>query len=435
MKKLTEFAIDILEQRGRPRKNADKDVNIKDVEGKKPDEYGNSELEWSVDEPKDDTAQRVKIPKEEMTKNIRHLKMKFDTKKPFFIEGRAGWGKTSIIKSLADKYGLRVLTVYLDKAMKEDIGGIPVPTKGKTGAVQEMALPAWAKVMQDNPKQQFLLFFDEMNQADPGIMNALMPIVQEHEIAGVKFDNFFVGAAGNLEEENQLGISQLSGPLKSRFKPIIKWSTGTDEDWKAAFGHLHKKWDDKIGKDFVQLFEDNATLFENPREVEEKVIDVVYQLKKNGSYEDYETEDYLDMLEGLVKEELTRHEQAQVKQLADDIYSKLNKKEEKTGGRRSGGSGKDINMIPEEIKDAIRKAIKQGFIIDTQRNNKKYGVSRENIAACFEDENLNAEMLERIINKFEADGIKFKFETNDQWKKAGYADPEAAEDDDDKFGY
>ena len=74
-----------------------------------------------------------------------------------------------------------------------------------------------------------------MNQAQPDVMNALMPIVLEHEIAGRKYgptdkngkvteSNFFVGAAGNFEDEND-AVNELSGPLKSRFKPIIVWKT------------------------------------------------------------------------------------------------------------------------------------------------------------------------------------------------------------------
>ena len=35
----------------------------------------------------------------------------------------------------------------------------------------------------------------------------------------------------------------------------------------------------------------------------------------------------------------------------------------------------------------------------------------------------NREMLERYINKLEADGITFKYETDDEWRKAGYVDP------------
>ena len=36
---------------------------------------------------------------------------------------------------------------------------------------------------------------------------------------------------------------------------------------------------------------------------------------------------------------------------------------------------------------------------------------------------INKEMLDRFINKLEADGITFKYETNADWKKAGLLDP------------
>ena len=32
-------------------------------------------------------------------------------------------------------------------------------------------------------------------------------------------------------------------------------------------------------------------------------------------------------------------------------------------------------------------------------------------------------MFDRFINKLEADGIKFKYETDDEWRNAGYTDP------------
>ena len=163
--------------------------------------------------------------------------MKFKAQEPFFILGEAGWGKTSIIKDMAKRFKRQVITIYLDKAEKEDLGGIPAPIKNADGRVtRKMLAPDWAEYMADHPETQFLLFFDEMNQATPDIMNALMPIVLEHQICGKKYDNFFVGAAGNFEHEND-AVSDLSAPLTSRFKPIIVWETGTEEAWHEAFEH------------------------------------------------------------------------------------------------------------------------------------------------------------------------------------------------------
>ena len=396
---------------------------LKKVQGKDAEKNGLKGGEWGVDEPTDDDAAE-EIDKKNLSKNMKRLLMKFKSEEDFFIIGEAGWGKTSIIKNMAKKFNRKVVTVYLDKAVASDLGGIPIPVQGKKGAVQEMAMPAWAKVIEDNEDQQFLLFFDEMNQAAPDVMNALMPIVLEHEICGRKFKNFFVGAAGNFESENG-AVNELSGPLRSRFKPLIVWETGGDS-WRDAFKYLHKNWDDKLSKELVNDFEDNAEAFQNPREVEQKIFKFIYKLKQDGDYDYFDSEDYLDRLNGLVKDDLTRTQENNVKKLADNIYSFMNTKESKEGEKqsssgRSGRKSKDVNMVPENVKEAIKTGMKFGYI---EQDGVKYGISEENIKALVDEEDCNAEMLERIINKFEADGITFKFKKNEEWKKKGYEDPE-----------
>lgn len=144
MKNLANFVLE-----GRRKK--EETVDIEDVSGKKPDTYGNASVDWSVDEPeKDDVTDTIDLNSDDNTESTEDLIDKFDAEEDFFIVGKAGWGKTSMIKSLAKKYKRHVITVYLDKAVASDLGGIPVPVKGKSGAVQEMAMPSWAKIMEDN---------------------------------------------------------------------------------------------------------------------------------------------------------------------------------------------------------------------------------------------------------------------------------------------
>ena len=399
----------------------------KNIEGKSAEKNGTGGL-YGIDEPTDDSAV-VEIPKEQLNKNMKNLLMKFRTGEDFFIVGKAGWGKTSIIEELADKFGLKVETVYLDKAVASDLGGIPVPGKTRKGhGKQEMLMPDWAAEMDENKDIDYLLFFDEMNQAAPDVMDALMPIVLKHEVCRVHFDNFMVGAAGNFQYENENGVNELSLPLRSRFKPIIVWQP----DWPAAFAHLHKKWDKILGKDFVNKFEENAELFENPREVEYKIFKFVYKLKKGGMYSEFDAEDYLERLKDLVREDLQRNEKAAVKKLAEYIYDYINDKLAAKAEKSSRSTrNKGMDMVSDVTKNAIRKAMRQGYL--EQREGKdqhtvRYGISRENIAAAIDNEECNAEMLERIITKLEADGVKFKFEKDSQWKKLGYKDPLAPDD-------
>ena len=423
MKKLKNFVEglteeEILEYRTK-KTPAAANVDPEKIEGK-PAEKNGTGGRWSIDEPKDDDAiSDIDLNSPDNTASMEDLIDKFDAEEDFFIIGEAGWGKTSIIKSLARKYNRTVITFYLDKCEATDLGGIPVVTKGANGkARQEVTLPPFAQYMEDHADENFLLFFDEMNQAAPDVMNALMPIVLEHEIAGTKFDNFFVGAAGNFEHEND-AVNELSGPLKSRFKPLITWETSTDNAWKSSFSYLHKKWDKLLSKDLIDAFEANATCFVNPREVELKIFKFAAAIKgKPEAVTRNKPEKLLRRLKNLAKDNLSRSQEAALSKLAETLYNFIAGKEVKQSERKS----KDISMVDKKVREAIEFAMRNGYILDKSTGT-KYGVSRENIGLVTDPDECNAEMLERIINKFEADGTKFKYEKNSEWKKDGYKDP------------
>ena len=414
---LQEFVMRIEE--GRPRKN---------VEGKPAEKNGSGGL-YGINEPVSDKAV-VDIPQEQLNKNMKKLLMKFRTEEDFFIIGKAGWGKTSIIKKLAERFGREVETVYLDKAVASDLGGIPVPGKTKKGhGKQEMLMPDWAAKMDENPDIDYLLFFDEMNQAAPDVMNALMPIVLEHEVCRTKFENFFVGAAGNFEDEND-AVNELSGPLRSRFKPLITWQT----DWSASFAHLHSKWDEILGEEFVSKFEENKELFDNPREIERNIFKFTSKLKRSGMYSEFDVDDYLDRIMDIIgSKKLQRSEESAAKKLAEYMYDYINDKLAAKAEKSSRSTrNKGMDMVSEVTKNAIRKAMRQGYLEQKEGKDEhvvRYGISRENISAAIDPEECNAEMLDRIITKLEADGVKFKFEKDSQWKKLGYKDPMAEDDD------
>ena len=383
---------------------------------------------FAIDEPTDNDAIEP-LSKDQLNKNMKRLLMKFKADEPFFIMGEAGWGKTSIIKSMAKRFGRTVITVYLDKCEATDLGGIPVPREDKRGnAYVDSAMPAWAQYMLEHDDQQFLLFFDEMNQADGAVMNALMPIVLETEVCGVKFDNFIVGAAGNFDHEND-AVNELSGPLKSRFKPIIVWETGGDAEWKQAFDFMHKEWDGKLGEDgpaYIDLLQENRDLFQNPREVEHKILKWCSKMIDTDDKDLFDVEDYLDRLEGLTKEDLNRTQEDKLKKLAEATYNLVNGLPLSPERKRSKGK----EMMDETLKNNIKKAMRNGFMTNgpDSSDKRKYGISRENAPLVFCDPEMtenacNREMFDRYINKLEADGLKFKYETDDEWRDAGLVDP------------
>ena len=412
-KKLEQF---VMEYRT---KKTEETPELKDVKGKDEDHNGSEGL-WAVEPPTEDDIAKG-IDRETLNKNKKRILMRMKSNKPFFVQGEAGWGKTSIITKLAHQCGRTVITVYLDKAEATDLGGIPVPTMTNGKKHVEHLLPQWAAMMANEPKTKFLLFFDEMNQAAPDVMNALMPIVLKNEICGKKFDNFIVGAAGNFESENG-AINELSGPLKSRFGGVIVWESG---DWDDAFSHLHKKWDEKLDSKMIDKFKEYAHLFKNPRDVESFLIETVYELKKDKDYDMFDVDDYVDQIEDIVKDDLSRTEENQVKELAEAVFNFMKGEEKAEKGAGRSGRGKDMNMIPENVKKAIKNAMTKGYIAQEENGKTvKYGVSKENILDCVDLDEINREMAERLISKFETDGLEFKYKTNEEWKKAGLKDPD-----------
>lgn len=376
---------------------------------------------FSIGEPTEPPMDLSKFTKD-TNKSKKALLAKFRAKEDFFVVGKAGWAKSSIIESLAAAFNLKVARVFLDKALATDLGGIPIPQRNKSGiAHQEYAMPGWAADMLEDSDSQYLLFFDELNQAPTDVQNALMPIVLNHEICGIKFDNFFVGAAGNFDTENR-GVSNLEGPLKSRFKPIIVWESNTDKSWQEAFDWLHSKWDSSFGYDFVEKFHENgnANLFANPRELDQKVFKFIKNLvNSDGDNTIYDAEDYADRLKDLKRDEpeLERTELEKLDQLGEFLYDYVT-----SGGESKKSttkkSTKNLDMIPEEVQEAILKAMRDGYV---SLNNTKYGFCEDNINDLFTydgpDALVNAEQVKRYIKKLKADGIDWYYKSINDIKK------------------
>jgi hypothetical protein len=140
----------------------------------------------------------------------------------------------------------------------------------------------------------------------------------------------------------------------------------------------------------------------------------------------FDIEDYLDRLEALAKEDLNRTQEDKLKKLAEVMYNLVNGLP--IVPSKSRGKGKE--MIDEKLKKTIIKAMKSGFITNgpDSSDKRKYGISRENAPLIFCDpemteDPINREMFDRFVNKAEADGVTFKYETDDEWRKAGFVDP------------
>lgn len=436
---------------------------IANLKGKDEDVNGSNGL-FAVDAPTDDEIiDREGLPD---NRNERKLIRKISRGEAFFCQGHAGWGKSSVIKQIAKSMGLTILTVYLDKAERTDLGGIPVPVESSVKgqkAKLEFAMPTWAQYMYERPQTKFLLFFDEMNQAAPDVLNALMPIVLDNEVANYKFKNFLVGAAGNLAEENDT-LNELPGPLRDRFGTPILWESNTDATWKSAVDYLRstkptkdkmhsdmfpeqkeQTWEELLGKTVFDKIMSYADLFRNPRALELNVLKTVYVDAHSKWHATEEVEDIMDDVEGALAspDKSNRYTKAQYKEKVNELVEYLikyikaggidtaaaaaaEKKKTRRGAARASMNSKTI--------EAMAKSLAKGYVQvpDPKNSNKKIniGVSLESIC----DMAANNETNEGWTAEEKVQGMKLiqaalekmnktaRFATDEEWKKAGYAD-------------
>ncbi len=383
-------------------------------------------VKWAVDEPTSDDAAKY-VNKEDWTDNMLEIRKRIRSGLPFFILGHAGWGKTALIKGIAKKFGYSIITVYLDKALPEDLNGIPVPMEGSNRSVyQETALPAWAAYMLDNPDKKFLLFFDEMNQADPRVMNALMPIVKENTIAGLVIPNYTVGAAGNYKDEND-ATHEMSTPLMERFAPIIQWEDKTPKAWREYFDYIRKEWSGKVGEQLLDQLDKVKEVFSSPRVINEKLLPFIWKIKQLGEeeWEFYDANDYKKFIygRGMLDEDvkLNRTDEDDIALLCDYIDAWM--REDGTAEEKTNTRSRNQLVAPEWVKEHIANGMEFGWVYGGPDEDSKdlYLVSRENIMDIFDDDDdpemPTAEQVQQEIKFNEKKGLTFKYETVKQGLK------------------
>ena len=421
-------------------------VNKKSVKaGESAEKNGTNGL-YAVDETKpEDEAEWEQLFNTETTTNKDELIARFAGEQDFFVQGEAGWAKTQLITKTAKQAGYHVITVYLDKAEASDLGGIPLPRKNDSGRIyMDHAIPAWAAEMIDHP-HKYLLFFDEMNQAQPDVLNALMPIVLEHTVCGVKFDDMIVGAAGNFSKEND-ALSKMSTPLEDRFKPIIIWEVHTEETWKEWYAWARKEYEETIGKEVINKTEELYQYWNSPRDVTRVIFTWMYEQKKkhNTKANAKIVRKWLDNCiwreidPSELKKESTQNKLNKFAEWlsewiksgvnTDDAKAIENGSEESANSRKKRTSKtKDADQISQGDREDIEKALRNGYYlfqdeVDDGKGNKqkktyKIVCTEENVIRDIFDPNVTgvtAEVLKKIIRQMESDGKAPKFKTNDE---------------------
>ena len=149
-------------------------------------------------------------------------------RKNIFVYGKSGIGKSAIVEEYAEENKLKVITFSLATEMPEAMGGIPhanLTDKEKSEAVAYFTrlLDERLAPIFEVAGKGYILFFDEMNQALPEVLNACYSICHPHpdtrNWVGHSLEYAQIIGAGNLStgEDGTVYLNDIPTPLHNRF--------------------------------------------------------------------------------------------------------------------------------------------------------------------------------------------------------------------------
>jgi hypothetical protein len=163
----------------------------------------------------------------------------FSKKRPLFLWGPPGIGKSELVAEIAQELGGHMIDLRLGQMEPTDIRGIPFYNKD-SGKMD------WAEPV-DLPTEEFasqypivVLFLDEMNSAAPSVQAAAYQLILNRRV-GKYFlpDNVVMVAAGNRESDK--GVTyRMPTPLANRFiHQEMRVDFPSYQEW-AVNNNIHK---------------------------------------------------------------------------------------------------------------------------------------------------------------------------------------------------
>lgn len=146
-------------------------------------------------------------------------------KLPVMVVGAPGIGKTDIIKAAASKCNADLIIAHPVVDDPVDYKGLPAITDG-----QAQFLPIGILKQILAADRLTVVFFDDAGQASPAVQAALMQLVLERSINGVRIPDHIVFVIATNRRQDKAGVTGILEPLKSRFATIVELQPDKD-DW------------------------------------------------------------------------------------------------------------------------------------------------------------------------------------------------------------
>jgi len=176
-------------------------------------------------------------------------------KRPMFIWGQPGIGKSEIVAEVARSQNRPLIDIRLPLMEPTDIRGIPYLAEitirdGEGNIVKnEQNVPLTEKVfawstpsdLPTDPNSRALVFFDEMSAAPPSVQAATYQIILNRRIGNYELPkDVVIVAAGNRVKDKGVAYN-MPMPLANRFSPHLTLEVDVD-DWKewAVNNRIHK---------------------------------------------------------------------------------------------------------------------------------------------------------------------------------------------------
>jgi hypothetical protein len=167
------------------------------------------------------------------------LRKAFKNKRPIFIWGPPGIGKSDIIKQLGTELEAHVIDVRLSLWEPTDIKGIPY-FDSNDGTMRWAPPGELPNAQLASQHKNIILFLDEMNSAAPSVQAAAYQLILNRRVGTYHLpDNVSIVAAGNRETDK--GVTyRMPAPLANRFVHLemtVEWDDYFE--W-AVENHVHK---------------------------------------------------------------------------------------------------------------------------------------------------------------------------------------------------